>query len=54
MPDRAGDEGYDNGRLSGPLDEVMLLLSNDDGGMQLVASATVLSRIQDAFVCARH
>jgi hypothetical protein len=54
MPDLIGNDRYDNGCLSGVLDEVMLLLSNDNGGMQLVASATVLSCSQDAFVCARH
>ena len=45
MPDRAGNDRYDNGRLSGALDEVMLLLSDDDGGMRPVASATMLSCI---------
>ena len=43
MPDRAGNDRYDNGRLSGVLAEVMPHLSDDDGGMQLVASATMLS-----------
>jgi hypothetical protein len=54
MPDRAGDAGYDNGRLSGALDEVIPLLSEDYGGMQPVANATMLSCSLDAFICARH
>ena len=54
MPDRAGNDRYDNGRLSGVLAEVMLPLSDDHGGMQLVASAKMLSCILDAFVWARH
>ena len=48
MPDRAGNDGYYNGRLSGALEEVIPGLSDDYGGMQLVASATMLSCILDA------
>lgn len=34
MLDRAGNGGYDNGRLSGVLDEVMPLLLDDHSGRQ--------------------
>jgi hypothetical protein len=52
MPDRAGNDGYDNGCLSGVLDEVMPLLLEDHGGMHQVANAKMLSCILDACVCA--
>ena len=52
MPDRAGNDGYDNGRLSGVLDEVMPLLLDDHGGMQQVANAKMLACVLGVFVCA--
>ena len=54
MPDRAGSDGYDNGCLSGVLAEVIPSLLDAHGGMQLVASATMLACTLDAFVCALH
>jgi hypothetical protein len=54
MLDWAGHDGYDNGRLSGALEEVMPLLLDDHGGRRQVANAKMLSCTLDAFVCARH
>jgi hypothetical protein len=34
MPDWARNDGYDNGRLSGVLDEVLPLLLDDHSGRQ--------------------
>ena len=34
MPDWAGNDGYDNGRLSVVLDEVLPLLLDDHSGRQ--------------------
>jgi hypothetical protein len=34
MPGWAGSDGYNNGRLSGVLDEVLLLLLDDHSGRQ--------------------
>jgi len=52
MPDRAGNDGYDTGCLCGVLDEVIPLPSDDHGGMQPVANATMLSCTLDTCVCA--
>jgi hypothetical protein len=54
IPERAGNDGYDNGRLSGVLDEVLPLLLDDHSGRQYVANAKMLSGTLETFLCARH
>ena len=45
---------YDNGRLSGVLNEVLPLLLDDHGGRQDVANAKMLSCTLEVVLCARH